>query len=135
MNQHEQNQNTSEPKSLPPKITKQDLESVTTTKKGKALLYAKVIIYIALSSLLIAISAYSLITPNNFTIGGAAGLAILVNVASQGRIPQSIATIAFNLPLIILSFFYVKKKFAILSTANILIQSFWFSLLETFLYV
>ena len=133
MSEYEHKTETSVSNNLPPKITKQDLESVATTKKGKVLLWIKAVIYMIISSLLIAVAAYSLITPNNFTIGGAAGLAILINVASNGKIPQSITSLAFNLPLIVLSFFFVKKKFAILSTMNIVLQSLWLSLLENFL--
>ena len=128
-----QNNNGQPLPNLPPKITKQDLESVTMTKKGKTLLWIKSIIYMIISSFLISLAAYSLILPNNFAIGGAAGVAILVNVLSGGKIPQSVTSLVINLPLIILSFFFVKKKFAILSTTNILLQSLWLSFFEIFL--
>ena len=118
---------------LPPKITRADLESVAMSKKGKALLVLKAIVYNFISAFLIALSAYSLITPNNFTIGGAAGLAILINVATNGAIPQSLASLALNFPLIILSFFFVKKKFALLTSTNIIMQSICLSAFEYFL--
>lgn len=85
-----------------------------------------------LSAFLIAIAAHSLITPNEFTIGGVSGIAILVNVASGGAIPQSFLLLALNLPLIILAFFFVKKRFAILSAMNIGMQSTFLFLLEQF---
>ena len=47
--------------------------------------------------------------------------------------PQSIGVLALNLPLIVLAVFFVKKKFAILSTANILLQSLWLFILENLL--
>ncbi len=119
------------PTNLPKKITKQDLESYTMTTKGKLLLNIKAVLYTLLSSFLISLAAYSLIAPNNFTIGGASGLAILINIMSKGKIPQSISLLAINLPLIALSFFFVKKKFAVLSTMNILMQTIWLTLLET----
>ncbi len=133
MNEQENKTEVPTPTNRPPKITKYDLESFTTSKKGKVLLIAKSVLYTILSSLLVSVSVYSLITPNNFTIGGASGLAILVNIISNGIIPQSIALLAFNLPLIVLSFFFVKKKFAVLSTTNILLQSLWLSILENLL--
>ena len=114
----------------PPTITKQDLQNVAMTKKAKTLLIIKTLIFNFISALLVAFSAYSLITPNNFTIGGVAGIAILVNVATDGAIPQSIASIVLNLPLIILSFFLVKKKFALLTSANIIMQSICLSFFE-----
>ena len=55
---------------LPPKITKADLDAVKTTKKGKIMFWIRVVVYTILSSFLIAFAAHSLITPNNFTIGG-----------------------------------------------------------------
>ncbi len=127
---YNENMNTT-PNNLPPKITKQDLESYTMTKKGKTLHFIKAILYTALSAFLVSISSYSLIAPNNFTIGGASGLAIIINALSRGKIPQSISLLAINLPLIILSFFFVKKKFAVLSTTNILMQTLWLTAFET----
>lgn len=118
------------PESLPPKITKQDLESAYTTKKGKIALIIKALIFTIISAFLVSFASYSLITPNNFTIGGISGLAIVINVVTKGRMPQSVGILLFNLPLIILSFFFVKKKFALLSSTNIVCQSLWLLILE-----
>lgn len=130
MDTNENKTTTPDVDALPPKITKADLESFATSKKGKILLIIKSIVYNFISAILVAFSSYSLITPNNFTIGGAAGLAILINVATNGLIPQSIASLALNLPLIILSFFFVKRKFAVMTTANIIMQSICLSIFE-----
>ncbi|MBQ7948702.1 MAG: YitT family protein [Clostridia bacterium] len=119
--------------SLPPKITKADLDAVKTTKKGKMTFWIRAVVYTLISSLLIAFAAHSLITPNNFTIGGVSGIAILVNVASKGKIPQSLVLFSINLPLVILAFFFVKKRFAVLSAMNIGLQSLWLLLLEQLL--
>lgn len=116
--------------SLPPKITKENIDPHAGSKKGIVLDWLKAILYTILSSLLIAIAAYSLITPNNFTIGGASGVAILLNVISQGKIPQGVVLFGINLPLIILAFIFIKKRFAILSSMNILLQSVWLTLIE-----
>lgn len=115
---------------LPPKITRENINPNAGTTKGMVTYWVRAFIFTILSSLLIAFSAYSLITPNNFTIGGASGIAILLNVVSDGRIPQSIVLFGLNFPLVVLSFFFVKKRFAILSTANIGLQTFWLFLLE-----
>ncbi len=130
MNDHERQIDNSTSENLPPKITKQDLESFSTTKQGKILLMIKSLLFTILSAFLVSFSSYSLITPNNYTIGGISGLAIVVNVATNGKIPQSVGLLLFNLPLIILSFFFVKKKFAILSSTNIVCQSVWLLILE-----
>ena len=89
--------------SLPPKITKENIRAGEMTTKGKVLHWIKLTIYTLISAFLVSISAHSLITPNSFTIGGASGIAILLNVATG--IPQSILLLAFNVPLLILAFF------------------------------
>ncbi len=116
--------------SLPPKITKDTFHGVAATKKGKILYWAKTVAFLLVSSLLVAFAAHALIAPNDFTIGGVSGIAILVNVASKGKVPQSVLVFAINLPLVLISFFCVKKKFALLSAANILLQTAWLLVLE-----
>lgn len=118
--------------SLPPKITRESFKAEAESKKGKIMLWIKSILYAMLSSLLIAFAAHSLITPNEFTIGGASGIAILVNVATNGKVPQSLMLLGLNLPLVVLAFFFVKKRFAILSAINIGMQSVWLFFLEQF---
>lgn len=101
-----------------------------TTKKEKILYWLKTISFLLVSSFLISFASYALISANHFTIGGASGIAILINVASGGRIPQSILVISINAPLIILSFFFVKRKFAYLTTAHIVMQTLWLLFIE-----
>lgn len=115
---------------LPPKITKENIDPLAGTKKSVALYWVKAVVFTLLSSLLVAIAAYSLIAPNNFTIGGISGVAILINVASNDKIPQSLLVIALNSPLILLSFFFVKRRFAVLTTLNTAMQSVWLLILE-----
>ncbi len=112
---------------LPPKITKQNINPYVG-RKGMVLVWLRAVLYTLLSSCLISLAAYSLIAPNNFTIGGASGIAILLNQAFGA--PQSIVLFAINLPLLVVSFFFVKRRFAILSTLNITMQSVWMLLLE-----
>ncbi len=123
----ETTQNTST--ELPPKLTKADFEP-SNTKRDQFQIYTKAVLYTLLSSFLIAFAAHTLITPNKFTIGGASGIAILIYLATG--FPQSAALICINLPLIILSFFFVKKKFAVLSALNIGLQSIWLLIMESF---
>ena len=124
---HEQE---NKPLSLPPKQTKETLSVKEETTKAKVLRVLKTVILLLVSSLLMAISAYCLIEPNEFTVGGAAGIAIMIAYKSNGAIPQSALVLAFNLPLIVLSFFFVKRKFALLTSSHILLQSAWLTLLE-----
>lgn len=115
---------------LPPKITKENFDALAGTKRQQTMRWIKAILYTMLSALLVAFGAYALITPNEFTIGGISGISILLNVATDGKVPQSFALFGLNLPLVILSFFFVKKRFAILTTLNILMQSLWLFLIE-----
>ena len=118
--------------SLPPKITKENIDPNAGTKKATILSWTRSIVYILISSILIAIAVYSLIDPNDFTIGGVAGIAILVHDATDGRVNLSTFSFCLNAPLVVLSFFFVKKRFAILSSMNILLQSLWLKILESF---
>ncbi|MBR2023208.1 MAG: YitT family protein [Clostridia bacterium] len=115
---------------LPKKITKEDLQAENNSKRGKATYLAKTILFLLISSFLISFAAYSLIAPNAFTIGGASGIAILINTATHGIVPQFVIVFAINFPLVVCSFFFVKKKFAILSAANIVLQTVWLIVLE-----
>ena len=120
---------------LPKKITKQDTAIEENNRRRKIELYVRAVLFTALSSLLIAFAAYSLITPHDFTIGGASGIAILVNVATanpdgSGGIPQSALVFGLNFPLVVLAFFFVRRKFAILSALNIGLQTLWLFLIE-----
>lgn len=115
---------------LPPKITKENINPDAGTKKSVVLYWVKAVLFTVISALLVAIAAYSLIAPNNFTIGGISGVAILINVASNDKIPQSVLVLGLNLPLLILSFFFVRKRFAVLTALNTAMQSIWLLILE-----
>lgn len=115
---------------LPPKITKETLDVIEGTKRQQTIRWVKSILLTLLSSLLVSFAVYSFITPNGFTIGGIAGIAILAHVASSGKLAESTIVLCINAPLIVLAFFFVKKRFAILSTLNILLQSLFLFLLE-----
>lgn len=118
--------------SLPPKITKDNINPIAGTKKETVLSWVRSVIYILISSILIAIAVYGLIDPNDFTIGGVAGIGILVHDATDGRVDLSTFSFCLNAPLVVLSFFFVKKRFAILSSMNILLQTLWLRILESF---
>ena len=127
--QTEQQQDSVQTDALPPKITKADFEQNETTKKAKILYWTRTITYLVLSSLLVAIAAYSFITPNHFTIGGIAGIAILINQVFP-NVELSTLTILLNAPLIVLAFFFIKRKFALLTIANTLLQTLWLKIFE-----
>jgi uncharacterized membrane-anchored protein YitT (DUF2179 family) len=86
-----------------------------------------------LSSFLVSFSSYCLIAPNEFTIGGVSGIAILVEKATNKFITQDTIVICLNLPLVILAFFHTKKRFALFSACNILMQYIWLLAFKNFL--
>ncbi len=114
---------------LPPKITKENILP-KGTKKERTLHLIKVLLMITLSSFLLSFAMHYLIAPNNFATGGVSGIAIIVEVATKGFIPQSVMTFALNLPLVVLSFFFVKRRFAVFTAINIGLQTVWLVLME-----
>ena len=102
-----------------------------TNEKKQILYWAKIVCLLLVSTFLISFASYSLIGPNQFTIGGVSGIAILLNTLSGGKIPQSAVLIGINASLIVLSFFFVKRRFAYLSASHILLQTLWMVLIET----
>ena len=116
---------------LPKKITKEDFQLAETTPKAKVMQWVRLILVTIISSFLISFTVYSLITPNNFTIGGIAGMAILINHMIP-KLDTSIIVFCLNVPLLILALIYLKRKFAILSVTNIAMQSLWLFLFEQF---
>ena len=109
---------------LPKKITKEDFQLAEATPRAKAMQWIRLIVVTIVSSFLIAFTVYGLIKPNNFTIGGIAGMAVLINHMIPVLEIEYI-TFALNIPLLILAVIYLKRKFAILSVMNIGMQSLW----------
>lgn len=121
-------ENKDKTQTLPPKITKENYGG--NGKAQKKWYWIKTVVILLFSTFLVAFASYSLIAPNKFTIGGVAGTVILINAATNGRVEQSILLFCINFPLVVSSFFFVKKKFAILTTASIFLQSAWLFVIE-----
>ena len=91
--------------------------------------YAKITLSLLVSTFLLSFAAYSLVAPNQFTLGGIAGIAIILQ--KKFAIPQRFSALCFNIPLVVTSYFFVKRRFAIMTKIHILLQSFWLYILET----
>ena len=89
---------------------------------------ARTLILLCFSALLLSFTAYSIISPNDFVIGGIAGVAIILE--RTVKIPQSVSVICINAPLILFVFFKVKKRFALLSLINVILQSVFLAVME-----
>ena len=112
-------------RTLPPKITHQ---KAPLSKNEQILSYVKTALLLIFSSFAISFTAYCIIAPNNFTIGGVSGIAVILYKTLN--ISQSISVLCINIPLLVVAFFFVRRKFAILSVFNVVLQSVWIILLE-----
>ena len=112
---------------LPRKLTKEDFDH-TKRKRDKFLIWLKAILYTLISAFCIAFAADTLLGPNDFTIGGATGISVLLFKAFG--FSKAITLSCINVPLVVLSFFFVKKKFAILSALNIGAQNLFMIFFE-----
>lgn len=101
------------------------------TKRERIFELLQTALILIVSAGLCAVAAYCLIAPNNFTIGGASGIAIMVAHITKGAIPQSVVVFAINTPLVVLSFFFVKKRFAVLTLIHTFLQSGWLLVFES----
>ncbi|MBR2341233.1 MAG: YitT family protein [Clostridia bacterium] len=99
-------------------------------KQKKISYWMQSFVLILASSFLVSFAAHCLIEPNEFTIGGVAGAAIMISYATNQVVPQSLIVFCVNMPLLIVSYFFVKKRFALLTIANILLQTLWLFILE-----
>lgn len=99
-------------------------------KKEKAWYAVKLAIILLASAFLVSFSSHALIAPNNFAIGGITGIAVILEKATDGRIPQSVSVLTINLPLLVAAYFFVRRKFAVLTILHVLMQSAWLVVME-----
>ena len=114
--------------SLPKKITKTEIQEETI--RHKAAYNIKTALFILASSLLVGFASHCLIEPNEFTIGGIAGIAIMTSYATNQAVPQSLIVFCLNMPLLIVAYFFLKKRFTLLTISNILLQTLWLFIFE-----
>lgn len=98
--------------------------------RKKILYWLQTGLLVLASSFLVSFAAHCLIEPNEFTIGGVAGVAIMVSYATNQTVPQSLIVFCVNMPLLLISYFFVKKRFALLTIVNILLQTLWLAVFE-----
>ena len=78
---------------------------------------------IILAGVVRAIGIYSFIVPNNFAPGGVTGIASMLENKLPGNPNAGYFLLAINIPLIIVAFIFIGKKFAIISGISILLSS------------
>lgn len=75
-----------------------------------------------IGSLVYGIGTYVFVVPANIAPGGASGIALMVNFVTG--LPVGILTLVLNVPLLVLAWFYLSKKFAISTALTTALCSF-----------
>lgn len=75
-----------------------------------------------IGSLIYGIGIYMFVVPANIAPGGASGIALMVNFATG--LPVGTLTLVLNVPLLILAWFYLSKKFAVSTAITTAVCSF-----------
>ena len=83
----------------------------------------KTLLSILVGTLIMAIGINGFLRPNGLLSGGVGGIALLVHFLTD--INLSILTIVLNIPLFILAFIFLKKRFIYLSLVGMMCLSFW----------
>ena len=75
-----------------------------------------------IGSLIYGIGIYMFVVPANIAPGGASGIALMVNFVTG--LPVETLTLVLNVPLLILAWFYLSKKFAVSTAITTAVCSF-----------
>ena len=67
-------------------------------------------LHLLCGTFLYAAGVYCFTAPNEIAPGGVSGISTMINALTQ--IPMGVLTMAFNVPLLILAFFFVGRMFA-----------------------
>jgi len=82
---------------------------VPAAREGKARSIMTMVAWVLLASLVRGIGTYCFISPNGFAVGGIAGAAVILEYMTG--INLGYFNIAMNIPLLILAFFFLSKRY------------------------
>lgn len=85
-------------------------------------------ILLLLSGMLRAVSIHSFINPNHFAPGGVTGVATMLNYSTGWN--AGIFLFAFNIPLLIVAFFFISKMFTLKTGVSLAVSSLALMLFE-----
>lgn len=80
-------------------------------EKGKMNFSGRDIILLLVGSFIYGLGTHAFIVPANIAPGGASGLALMTNYLFD--LPVGIMTLALNVPLLIMAWFYLSRRFAV----------------------
>ena len=104
------------------------LTAFEESKKARILRNISVIVALVLSAIIRGISSYSFIAPNNFAVGGVTGIAVMLQYATG--INQGVYFLVLNIPILIISFISMPKRFSFLTLCFIVVNSLTTILIE-----
>ncbi|MGL5676135.1 MAG: YitT family protein [Cellulosilyticaceae bacterium] len=94
----------------------------------KMMKHMRTIFSLTLGTLLMSIAINGLLAPNSLLSGGVSGLALFLHLIFDWKL--SLLTIFLNIPLFILAFIYLKKRFIIFSLLGMSLLSLWLELTQ-----
>ena len=80
------------------------------------------IVYDVLGSMLYGIGMVTFASASNFAPGGVSGISILLNFITKGVLPIGLATVLINIPIILLTYKTLGRRFFVRSVKTILIS-------------
>lgn len=111
------------------KAAKEERELIAS-EKMTAKSWIFLIVGILVAGVVRAIGIYCFITPNQFAPGGVTGIATMLENKLPGNPNAGYFLLAMNVPLIIIAFIFLGKRFAIISGTAIVLSSALMVLLE-----
>lgn len=91
-----------------------------TRKRKKSI---KIVVFIIVSALIQAFALNNFYAHSGLLSGGMTGIGLVLNKLTNGMIPLSLFLLVMNIPLAILGYFNVGKKFTVLSFVNVVLTS------------
>ncbi|MBR3864369.1 MAG: YitT family protein [Clostridia bacterium] len=82
----------------------------------------KGIVMVVIATLLYSITTYMFVLPNDFAPSGLSGILAFVSYITEDLNTGTFTLLFLNLPLLILAFFYLSKRFAIRTTISVFVM-------------
>lgn len=102
------------------------------TNKKKLYNFLFVPLAIIFSGVIRAVIVHMFVVPFEFATSGVTGIGVLIEHATGGKFSAGYTTIILNLPLLILSFIFIGKRFTVISGIAIVISAVGMVLMNTY---
>lgn len=134
VNNAEQAKQPAKPASGEVAATEQTKKKRKMSPKAKKRLYNFLWVPLAMlvSGVIRAVVIHMFVVPFNFATSGVAGIAVLIEHATNGSLSAGYIVLILNLPLMVLSFFFIGKRFTVISSISIVISAVGMILMNTY---